>query len=154
MGREQRNLIGIGYSQQEAEKNALKDDLEYNGHGDGYGGGSAALDEILKVTQIEAPKNHGRAVLEREPSTMKPKWARRWVVQNRWSHRESSEFVHKAFEKKADAVAFAKTEAVRVHDELMVDQQYVLIEGRSPRIIVKHINGNPGKWRFDCLFRS
>lgn len=154
MGREQRNLIGIGYNQQEAENNAFSKDEEYHGHGEGYGGGRGSLDEILKVTQIQAPKSPGKATVEREPSTAKPKWARRWVVKNRWTHREQEEGVYKTFEKQTDAVAFAKAEALRVHVELSVAPEYVLIEGRPTRIIVKHTNGLPGQWRFECLFRS
>ncbi len=154
MGTVTRTIMGHGYTQAEAEKDAFAGDRDYLGHQEGYGGGYDSLREILSVKQITAPKPPKGVRIEKRDNA-KPVWKKRWVVTVGWREQRNRDVqVYETFEKKADAMKFAKWKAVDAKIELEVTHKYVTISGHAPSIEVIPKAGTPGKWAFECDFRE
>ncbi len=155
MGTVTRVITGHGYTQAEAEKNAFAEDRDGYGHQDGYGGGYDSLREITRVKQISKPVVP-KGVHVEQKNVGKPVWKRRWVVELNWKEQDRghAEYVYKLFEKKAEAMKWAKWKSVEAKVMLDVSNKYVAVEGSPSVTEIRPKAGQQGQWAFECDFRD
>ena len=157
-GRAYRAIVGKGWTEKEALDNALKEDEEYYGHGEGYGGGSGSLREVTRTKMVKTPKRPKRVKITKTPVRKGP-IEKRFIIKSRWESTLLKDEVSRdhrysrKYEKQSDVLKVAKELALQYSVELNVELQAFCV-GNTQLATITPEKGQLGEWVFDCEFAS
>lgn len=152
-----RTIRGTGWTEQEALQNALRRDEEENGHGEGYGGGSSSLKQVLKTKMLTAPKRPKRVQIEKFPIKKGPV-EKRFIIEKEWGFSREEKIdndrrLNARYETQGQVIQAAKDLALE-YGKSVVIKLGAFCTGDTKLAVVKPEAGQIGEWAFSCDFRE
>ena len=163
-GTETRTVVGYGYTEEEAYRNAMREDENYHGHEEGYGGGAGSVRQVLRRKMLEAPKLAKRVTVEKQVIQRGPvRKAYGLGISGRMQDRvERGAASNRIYNERAfndnyhtqgEAMRAARDLALKHNMPVEVSLKAVF-PGNTLLAVVTPEESKPGKWAFECDFRS
>lgn len=154
-----RVIEGEGWTEQEALKDAMREDEEYYGRQEGYGGGFGSMREVNRSKMVRKPMRAKRVKVEKS-TVRKGPVKKVYTIQKVWGFsRDEMAPVEKdrryrdQHKTQADALKAARELAMEYGVELSVQLEAFCV-GDTHLARVKPIGGQLGKWQFEVDFRE
>ena len=152
-----RTLQGEGWTEKEALNDAMKDDEDEYGHGEGYGGGFGSVREIEKTKMVRKPKPAKRVKIEKA-TVRKGPVKKQFVLSKKWGWDrrqpiDADRRLGQGYDTQGEALKAAKDLALEYGNEISIDLKAFCV-GDTHLADVSPIGGQRGLWKFEVAFRE
>jgi hypothetical protein len=154
-----RTIRGEGWTEKEALADAMKDDQDEYGHGEGYGGGFGSMREIEKTKIVRKPKRAKRVKVEKS-TVRKGPVKKQFVLSKKWgwsSDRQqpidNDRRLSKGYDTQGEALKMARELALEYGVAISIDLKAFCV-GDTHLAEVMPMGGQKGIWEFKIAFRE
>jgi hypothetical protein len=157
-GTDVRVIEGRGWTEQEAFDNAMKDDQDEYGHGEGYGGGFGSMRDVEKTKMVRKPVRAKR-VKVKKATVRKGPVKKAYVISKGFPanmHRgpaDGDRRLSKRYDTQGEALKAAKGLAIEYGISVSIDLQAFCV-GDTHLADVEPMGSEMGVWRFQVSFRE
>jgi len=152
-----RTIRGQGWTEKEALDNAMQEDQDEYGHGEGYGGGYGSMRQVLKTKIVRKPKRAKRVKVKKS-TVRKGPVKKQFVLSKKWgfSQREpidSDRRLGTRYDTQGDALKAARALALEYGSTISIDLEAFCV-GDTHLAEVEAVGGQEGIWSFEVDFRE